>query len=339
LLYFYCSIPQKKRAYNVKPKTALTAIVAERTKKQKKTKLLVNDRSIKQAPNLPYPFIHPIADIHQPNYAIAPTLVTPDSNGTIDEEHRQVNKILHQFKSHIPAESDSLDKWSEFVQTDNSIYHRDPDINNILKISSVSTAQYNHYKTTALTLCFKAIANNLSLAPLTMMMVDCHMRSISRFFLLCRGTCTSDKKDVVNACVLVYSLSLKIKKFCNVDVCNIPKEVAAQSQLQPNTVSKIHRTLFKIFKGNDVNYNLGDFKHDSTFYAVWNKIFDDACKYRDDFGNKPQQAVVDLHDFQKMTNLEPPLPPEENYNDMLLVLLYKVAQVFCLLAGQVLDKR
>jgi hypothetical protein len=35
-----------------------------------------------------------------------------------------------------------------------------------------------------------------------------------------------------------------------------------------------------------------------------------------------------------MTNLIPPLQQEENYNDMLLVLPYKVAQVFCLHAGK-----
>jgi hypothetical protein len=35
-----------------------------------------------------------------------------------------------------------------------------------------------------------------------------------------------------------------------------------------------------------------------------------------------------------MTNFVPPLQPEENYNDMLWVLLYKVAQVFCLCTGQ-----
>jgi hypothetical protein len=79
---------------------------------------------------------------------------------------------------------------------------------------------------------------------------------------------------------------------------------------------------------------LGESKHDCTFYAVWNKIFDATYKYRDDFGNKPQQAVVNLHDFRKMTNLVPPLQPEENCNDMLLVLPYKVAQIFCLRAGQ-----
>jgi hypothetical protein len=226
-----------------------------KNKKTKEDKLLVNDRSIKQAPNLPYPFIHPIADIHQPNYAIASTIVTPNSNGTINEEHRQVGNILHQFKSHIPAESDTLDKWSEFVQTNNSIYHCDPDINNILKNSSVSTAQYNQCKTTILTWFFKAIANNQSLAPLTDTTVDCQMRSIPCFFLLCRGTRTPDKKDAVNAYLLVFGLSLKKKKFCNVDAFNIAKEVAAQSQLQPNTVSKIHCNLFKIFKENAVNYS------------------------------------------------------------------------------------
>jgi hypothetical protein len=113
---------------------------------------------MKHHPQLPYTFIHPIAKILQPNVAIAPTKVTVDNTGTIDEEHCQVNNTLHQIKLHIPAESDNLDKWSEFVQTDNSIYHFYPDINNILKNSSVSTAQYNHIKTTILTGFFKAIA-------------------------------------------------------------------------------------------------------------------------------------------------------------------------------------
>jgi hypothetical protein len=107
-----------------------------------------------------------------------------------------------------------------------------------------------------------------------------------------------------------------------------------QKKLRLSTNYSLIRTLFKIFKDNDVNYSLEDFKHDGSFYAVWNKIFDDTCKYHDDFGNKPQQAVIDLHNFQKMTNLVPPLPPQEYYNDMLLVLPYKVAQVFCLRAGQ-----
>jgi hypothetical protein len=123
-----------------------------------------------------------------------------------------------------------LDKWREFVRTDNLIYHHDPDINNILKNSLVSTAQYNLYKTTILTGFFKAIANNQSLAPLTKMTVDCQMRSILPFFLLCRGTCTPDKKDAANAYVLVFGLSLKKKKFRDLDVFNIPKKL----RLSPN---------------------------------------------------------------------------------------------------------
>jgi hypothetical protein len=78
---------------------------------------------------------------------------------------------------------------------------------------------------------------------------------------------------------------------------------------------------------------LGDFKLDGSFYAVWNKNFDDMCKYQDGFGNKLLQTVVDQNGFQKMTNLEPPLCPEEKSN-YLLIVLYKVAQVFCLRAGQ-----
>jgi hypothetical protein len=69
-------------------------------KEQKKTKPFVNERSMKQPPNLPYPFIHPIADILQPNVAIAPTGVTANTNGLMNEEHCQADNILHRFKSH-----------------------------------------------------------------------------------------------------------------------------------------------------------------------------------------------------------------------------------------------
>jgi hypothetical protein len=83
--------------------------------------------------NLPCASLPPIVDNNQliiiPE--VVPTVVPIDNNNTINKEHYQVDNILHQFKAHIPAETDNLDKWSEFVQTDNSIYHRDPDINNL----------------------------------------------------------------------------------------------------------------------------------------------------------------------------------------------------------------
>jgi hypothetical protein len=47
------------------------------------------------------------------------------------------------------------------------------------------------------------------------------------------------------------------KQFRNVDVFNNPKEVAAQSQLQPNRVSKIHPTLFQDFQAQQCKLQLG----------------------------------------------------------------------------------
>jgi hypothetical protein len=120
---------------------------------------------------------------------------------------------------------------------------------------------------------------------------------------------------------------------CDPDIDTLPKEAAALSQLQPATVSKIHQILFKILKDNNVTYSLGNFKNKGSFYAVWNKVFDNTCMYCSDYGNKPHQAVVDLDDFQKMSTCFSPLRPEENYGDMLLVIPYKVTQVFCLCAG------
>jgi hypothetical protein len=140
-------------------------------------------------------------------------------------------------------------------------------------------------------------------------------------------------------CVAEYALTIRKKflthaySFMALVSRRIPKDAAALSQLQPATVSKIHWILFKILKDNDVNYLLGNFKNEGSFYAVWNKVFDDTCKYRSDYSNKPHKAVVDIDDFQKMSTCFPPLCPEETYGEMLLVLPYKVAQVFCLCAG------
>jgi hypothetical protein len=106
-----------------------------------------------------------LIDGNQPSVKIVSPLVANGTIGSINEELCHVNNILYQLKVHIPVESDSLDTWREFVQTDNGFYHCDPDINTILMNSSELTAQYNQYKTTILTGFFKAIANNQSLAP------------------------------------------------------------------------------------------------------------------------------------------------------------------------------
>jgi hypothetical protein len=97
------------------------------------------------SPNLRYACIHPNIDYNHPAVNVVdPNIDTTFNNSNISEEHYQVDIILHQFKAHIPAELDSLDEWSEFVQTDNSVYHCYPDSNNLLKNSLVSTSLYNH---------------------------------------------------------------------------------------------------------------------------------------------------------------------------------------------------
>jgi hypothetical protein len=128
-------------------------------------------------------------------------------------------------------------------------------------------------------------------------------------------------------------LWVKKKQYQNVDIFTLPKESAALSKLLPATVSKILQIFLKILKDINVNYLLGNFKNKRSFYAVWNKVFNNTCKYCLDYGSKPHQAVVDLDDFPKMSTCFPLLRLKENYGDMLLVLPYKVAQVFCLCAG------
>jgi hypothetical protein len=55
----------------------------------------VNDRSMKFCTNLPFPFIHPVADILQPNVAITPTIVTADTNSLSSQQHSSSIQVTY----------------------------------------------------------------------------------------------------------------------------------------------------------------------------------------------------------------------------------------------------
>jgi hypothetical protein len=174
--------------------------------------MLEDVANIKQPPTLPFASIPLIANAINWVLLLVYHWLLPTP--TVQLLKKIVNSTIFFINS-------SWCKWSEFVQAGNTIYHCDPDINSILKNLSLSTAEYKQYTTTLLTGFFDV--NKWSLAPKAKLMVDCRMRQIPRFFLLCRGTRTPDKNDVVNACVLVFGFSLNKKKFSDVDVFNIPK--------------------------------------------------------------------------------------------------------------------
>jgi hypothetical protein len=129
----------------------------------------------------------------------------------IVEKQKDINRLLQEFKSNIPTESDSTEKWSEFICGDNNIYHHNPDINSSLKNFILGTKEYNQNKINVLTNFFNTMRANQSLAPLAEMTVDCSGKPIPRLLLLCRGVCTDNKKEVLNACVLVYGLTSRRK--------------------------------------------------------------------------------------------------------------------------------
>jgi hypothetical protein len=108
---------------------------------------------------------------------------------------------------------------------------------------------------------FKVIANSWSFSLLMEMSVNGNGKPIPRLFLLTRGTRTEDKNEVINACVLVYGLSLKKKAYHDVDIFTLPKESAALSQPQPLTISKNHPILFEIRKRQQCQ--LWEFKNEA----------------------------------------------------------------------------
>jgi hypothetical protein len=51
----------------------------------------------------------------------------------IVDKHKDIDCPCQEFKSNIPKESNSAEKWSEFICGNNNIYHRNPNIKSILK--------------------------------------------------------------------------------------------------------------------------------------------------------------------------------------------------------------
>jgi hypothetical protein len=127
----------------------------------------------------------------------------------IVNKYKDINYLFQKFRNPISTESDSTEKWSEFIRGDNNIYHCDPDIYSILKNCIVESKEYNQNKIKVLTNFFKAKSANRSLAPLAEMTVDCCGKPSLVLYSVVAEFALAIRKKFFNACVLVHCLSLK----------------------------------------------------------------------------------------------------------------------------------
>jgi hypothetical protein len=189
---------RRKRSPSKRKSSNIVSVAKNKTKK-----LLVVNRQSNTTFNVPFANDK---DIMVPNKQASVDFLELAALGCdhlFTKEHCHTNQVLHEFKSHIPMEHDCLEEWSEFIRMDNTLFHRDPDINTVIKSCSACTTENKNNNLTKLTKFFKAIASNHSLSPLLEVSVNNSGKPVSRLFLLTRYTRTEDKKEVIKACVTV----------------------------------------------------------------------------------------------------------------------------------------
>jgi hypothetical protein len=89
-----------------------------------------------------------------------------------------------------------------------------------------------------------------------------------------------------------------------------------ESMLQPNTIARMHRQIFKIMLDNSVLYRMGEFKYQGGFQAIWKTLFDHTQRVRPGYGSKPNQAMVILDDFDMIADCDDPFMPYKKYGDI-----------------------
>ena len=75
--------------------------------------------------------------------------------------------------------------------------------------------------------------------------------------------------------------------------------------------------LFKVFKDNGVLFAQPDFEGiEGSYESFWKTKFATIKKERPNFGTCPNQAAMDIDDYEKLDDANPPLRPFESYKDL-----------------------
>ena len=246
---------------------------------------------------------------------------------------RQKSEQLKEFHQHVPDASSSAVEWAKYVQQRKDIFNGCEVTTEMLRSTSMNTKEHNKAKLRVLRGFMNALAAHKELHPLAEEHIDENGYRTFLIFHLLAGSKQTEKHALLNTCLIVWGMTLKKQEYQNIDLMQLPPADRAKAQLQPGSVAKLHRILFKILKDNSIQYAISDFNHQGSFNAIWKEIFKVTSEWRPDYGNKPHQAVVVIDDYKKMRECKL-LDPFKNVLHCLYVLAYRMASEFFLRSQQ-----
>ena len=149
-----------------------------------------------------------------------------------------------------------------------------------------------------------------------------------RFIALVAGPKDTNKYKAINAAMLYFGKGLRKKGYKD-------KPDDPNGFYEPNSTRKFYIQLFTVLKQYGCEFEHKDFATVAgTYQQYFKKKFEMVVAARPQFGKTPNRASVDHDDEEKMRhNAKPPMDFNK-YEDLLVVMMYKVGREFARRGGK-----
>lgn len=214
------------------------------------------------------------------------------------------------------SSADDVGAWSKFAERSSDLFGENTDT---IRFLTGNDTGYDKAKRNSMVELFLVLQNSKAFQKLcdivpTAGSSDEAAQGI-RLIELLKGQKTAEKKRLLNAALVVYSLNHCRDGFEAGD---------PQGYYQPNTMQTKLKHIFRLLKESGISYEQRDFKsYPSAYKAVFKTIFDEAQRIRPEYGRKPFQASVEFNDDWKIRSMaDPVFRPWDVPRDALLLAFY-----------------
>ena len=238
---------------------------------------------------------------------------------------------IDEFSSQLEMNESTI--FSDFIDKDPNLYGSKKFTEKMKSVSSLSP-RYLKEKNGDWNRFLASISLHPKLNILTNLVTDQENKNnkIPYFVVLCRGGYTRSKYNILNACFIAFSLTLK-KKGC--EHLNLGDEEFTQDHVaavyKPNTLDVMYKRIFAALKSLGViAFSLShSFNEAGGFKNFWNIIMG-KCKALDDsYNHRSRDSQFDPDADEKIRNNKR-WNPWENYQDCIVLLTHYVLRNFML---------
>ena len=241
------------------------------------------------------------------------------------------NFSIDSFSSQFDMKESTL--LSDFIDNDPNLYGSSKFTEKLKSISSLSP-RYLKEKNTDWNRFLAAVSLHPKLQVLTKLVTDPQNKQqmVPYLIILCRDGYSRPKYNILNACFIAFSLTLK-KKGC--ENINLGDEVFTKDHVaavyKPNTLDVMYKRIFAALKSLGViAFSLThSFNDTGGFKNFWNIVMGKCKAINDTYNHRSRDSQFDPDADEKIRKNKR-WNPWENYQDCLTLLTHYVLRNFML---------